>query len=1107
MFKLQTCSNQPIEEEPTVELTDSDDGDGEDPEEAASGFSPEAQDGKIVAQGGSHVSAPTVTHSTVQGNISINNHYHDHISKINEYKMSICSTYKKVKEYNSGPGENVLLADRYTELLIVERNRKQREREEEIRCRGEHHQQVLKTRASEAYSIITIDQLFKPDDGGDVPKAVILQGHSGHGKSFTAQKVMYDWASGKVFKDLSHLVLHLKCKELNEISEAHSLVDLLSYCPSFTSETAEVLKDSKMKVLFLIDGFDELKFSFEKTSTVPIKDPLTKAPVEATLGALLKGTLLPKCFLLVTTRSTASDKLSKLLSDSQRFTDILGFTKEGVQEYFQRFFKEELQAKKAFDCVRTNETLYTACFIPVICWITCTVFMEQQEEGMDITKDLETTTSIFVHFVSILLKHHCQGLSQPETLLRSLGQLAERGLQEHQVLFDEKSLSEAFPDPSQATKYNPFLCKFLLRRKVKQERMYSFMHLSFQEFFAACQYLMLENEEEALNKLQEMFRNVEHFKAVVQFLFGLSNRDIYPHLKKQSWAFIKAYLQEWLLRVLEKHRMNQEDMLHILHCLYELHEEEFVRRAMGVWGEVKFGYNPLTRTDCWVLLYCLQCCLTIRSLKLHEGNNITAEKLRMLQPALSRCEELGLTAENLSDVDVVDLISALGEGKILTELSVVYSSLSSESVEQVLSALSRQKSVGEVHLSGTTITVTTATLCLDFIQNTETCRHLKLHMESLSDADVVDLISALGEGRILTGLSMEESSLSPESVEQALSALSRQKSVDNVYLSVTTITGTTAALCLDFIQNIETCRHLRLEDNSSPPSFLYVIKDSRGLRVAKSSLSPESVEQVLSVLSRRKCVGEVHLSVTTITGTTAALCFDFIQNTETCRHLSLTVENLSDADVVDLISALGEGKILTYLSSLSPESVEQVLSAISRQKSVDNVYLSVTTITGTTAVLCLDFIQNTETCRHLTLELISWSPSFLSVKKDSSGLSLTVENLSDADVVDLISALGEGKILTYLSVEKSRLSPDSVEQFLSASSGLMSVDDIYLSVTTITGTTAALCLDFIQNTEKCHHLTITVERLSDDDVVDLISGLGEGEILTEPRTESSFYQV
>ena len=62
---------------------------------------------------------------------------------------------------------------------------------------------------------------------------------------------------------------------------------------------------------------------------------------------------------------------------------------------------------------------------------------------------------------------------------------------------------------------------------------------------------------------------------------------------------------------------------------------------------------------------------------------------------------------------------------------------------------------------------------------------------------------------------------------------------------------------------------------------LYVLIHS----VAESSLSPESVEQVLSALSRQKSVGNVRLSVTTITVTTAALCLDFIQNTETSRHL------------------------------------------------------------------------------------------------------------------------------------------------------------------------------------------------------------------------------
>ena len=41
--------------------------------------------------------------------------------------------------------------------------------------------------------------------------------------------------------------------------------------------------------------------------------------------------------------------------------------------------------------------------------------------------------------------------------------------------------------------------------------------------------------------------------------------------------------------------------------------------------------------------------------------------------------------------------------------------------------------------------------------------------------------------------------------------------------------------------------------------------------------------------------------------------------------------------------------------------------------------------------------------------MVEWSDGCLHVVE-----SLTVRNLSDADVVDLISALGEGKILTEL---------------------------------------------------------------------------------------------
>ncbi|XP_063048649.1 NACHT, LRR and PYD domains-containing protein 1 homolog [Engraulis encrasicolus] len=686
----------------------------------------------LSAQDGSHVVAPVISQNTIQGNVTttitnITNITHnpspvdsmatnpkqetgeskqeaDQQPLLSKLKALIVSKYKRVKEYNSLLGQDVLLTDRYTQLLIIEKHRQQEEREKEICTSGTG---FFSARQRE-YKSISVDQLFK-SDCGEV-QTVILQGNSGHGKSFTAQKIMLDWASGSLYRDHFELVLHICCKELNlrDRKGELSVVDLVSIDKKFVPLVQKKLKESPEKVLLLIDGFDELQVPEIRKSSV--KDLSSPAHVDAILDAL-SGSRLSGCHLLVTTRPTASDKLNKLLKrPNVRCTEILGFSEEGVLNYFKKFCNE-----KALDNVKENETLYTSCFIPVICWIVCTVFRENMEKHMEVANALETTTSIFVHFVSILLEHHCQGLEQSVAdLLWSLGQLAESGIQKQQVLFDRKSVEGTVSDPTSV----PFLCKFLLKETVRTNEMFSFMHISFQEFFTALHYTQDEERVKELLTLMEQQELKTHLLPVIQFLFGLANMKVVQDLKDLELITnicLEKHLKEWVVKLIEK--KDTRKLLFTLHCLYELHDEEFVRAAMAKWEKVKFESIPLTRADCWVLLYCLQCCPTIPSLTLSRCN-ITPDKLRMLQPALNKCQELGLEVDKLSDADVDDLVSAMGEGKTLRQLYVGNSSLSDESVQQILTALSKQKSVGEVDLYVKTITLTTGQSLLHFMKTT-----------------------------------------------------------------------------------------------------------------------------------------------------------------------------------------------------------------------------------------------------------------------------------------------------------------------------------------------------------------------------------------------------
>ncbi|XP_067218072.1 NACHT, LRR and PYD domains-containing protein 1 homolog isoform X2 [Chanodichthys erythropterus] len=652
----------------------------------------ESQTGPNVsasAQSGSHITAPALTNNNIAGNVHIIHNapgftgYHTYSEKtqtseissaIHKYKKLICSEYQYVTEYNSLPGEHVLLSERFTQPLILKKHRDPREREEEIRSSGESFHEVLSSRSSE--NSVHLNSLFDSDGHGISPSSVILQGNSGNGKTFTVQKIMMDWASDDLYKERFDIVFHLKCKEINRIPGKNSLAEILSYSCSLTSDQiSQMLQHSPEKVLFIIDGFDELRLTQDIYHTSPNTDLLQKAPPVAILCDLLRGRILSESFLLVTSRSTATDKLSELLKGPQRFSEIMGFSEKRVEEYFQKFFQNEELFRKAYTFVKTNETLFTACSIPVVCWIICTTIQERFRYGADITRGLETTTSIYVDFVSTLLEHHCQGLSQSvSTLLRSLGQLAERGILEQQVLLDEKTVYETISDPS----CSPFLCKLLFKRRIHQETMFSFMHLSFQEFFTALYYVLLD-EEESQRKLTHIFSipgsdnssySPPRFAAVVQFAFGLLNKHVIHTLRKKHNLVVhpnlQTYLKKWILKQCGSY---SDRTLFCLNCLYEIHEDDFVKEVIEAWKSINAYGAVLRRTDCWALLYCSQCCQCIKELLLVDCQ-LTSEKLFMILPALHKVKQLWITPEDPSDSDLVELIYALLRGQTLSSQHV-----------------------------------------------------------------------------------------------------------------------------------------------------------------------------------------------------------------------------------------------------------------------------------------------------------------------------------------------------------------------------------------------------------------------------------------------------
>uniref|UniRef100_A0A672TJR8 NACHT, LRR and PYD domains-containing protein 3 n=1 Tax=Strigops habroptila TaxID=2489341 RepID=A0A672TJR8_STRHB len=554
-------------------------------------------------------------------------HLPDHRSG---YKRAVRQAYSRMKDLNARVGESVSLSERYARLVMVTEHRDEQQRECEIAAVGRRHADVMKERAS---SSIAVADLFKPDTEGWSPKEVVLLGAAGMGKTMTARKIMLDWACDRMFEEFNY-VFYIHCREGNLLAGEASMADLLEQCcPGSALPLDEVLQQSE-KLLFIIDGFDELRFSVEQPWCELCAEPYERRPVDVILTSLFRRRLLCQSSLLITTRPAALQSLRQLL-EHERCAEILGFSEADRREYFQQFFGSTEQAAAAFRFVRGHELLFTMCLVPIVCWIVCTVLRQQLSCAGGLAHSPRTTTGIYVLYLSALLSS-LRGRQRQDVpaVLRRLCCLAAGGVRRQRVLFEEKEVQGLALGRQDALPL--LLNEHLFQKDIFCVSSYSFIHLSFQEFFAALFYL-LEDEGEAQETPMGLSRDVKellesygnsrnYFILTVRFLFGLLNEDRRRELEQKTGCKISARVMQDLLEWLQDSQktalallMEETGLvrdLELCHCLYELQDERLVAAALRPFTGLCLRGLNLNRFDQVVLSFSLRSFRGLQALEL-----------------------------------------------------------------------------------------------------------------------------------------------------------------------------------------------------------------------------------------------------------------------------------------------------------------------------------------------------------------------------------------------------------------------------------------------------------------------------------------------------------
>ncbi|XP_071380516.1 NLR family CARD domain-containing protein 3-like [Centroberyx affinis] len=524
-----------------------------------------------------------------------------------ELKSYLQNTTEDLFQGTNEDGESTLLKKIYTELHITEGGGGE--------VNSEHEVIEAESRRSATHeTAIHINDIFKALPNQEKPpQRVLTKGIAGIGKTVAVQKFMHDWAFEEANQAIQFVFL-FPFRDLNLIKDKRfKFTELI--CDFFVEMKDLKISDyNKSSVLFILDGLDESKFPLDFQKNEMCRDITKTTSIDILLTNLIKGNLLHKALVWITGRPAAANQIP--LQYVHRVTEVRGFNDDQKKEYFQKNISDKDMAQNIFTHIKSLRSLDIMCHIPVFCWISATALknlMKSQKDKED--KELpKTLTEMYTHFLIIQtkLKHqkYCQEGETDDHVILKLGMLAFQQLDKGNLIFYVDDLKNCDIDVKD-TVYSG-VCTQIIRKEsgLHREEIYSFVHLSVQEFLAALYVLVtfIDRGDNLLSSQTSAKVRTETGEIPIVFLHK-SAVDKALKDRYGRWDLFLRFLlglsQEKNLKLLQgmlgrkerRLQSNQETVNYIhtkirkvtvteystnlFHCLNELGDQSLVKQVQG----------------------------------------------------------------------------------------------------------------------------------------------------------------------------------------------------------------------------------------------------------------------------------------------------------------------------------------------------------------------------------------------------------------------------------------------------------------------------------------------------------------------------------------------